>query len=125
MRRFSCILILLFCFSCESEGSDRLLVTVKRNYAIPKTSEDVQIVIDWKELSQRIPSAQSGVKITDQNFGRGVSYKLVDVDNNKSADYAVLNYTFSSNEPIISFLIEPLKVSSVQIYSEKINADSR
>lgn len=125
MRRLSCILILFLCFSCKSEGSDRLLVTVKRNYAIPKTSEDVQILINWNELIQRIPGAESGFKITDQNFGKGVSYKLVDTDNNKSPDYVALNYAFTSNEPIFSFLIEPLKANSPIIYSEKINVDPR
>src|SRR5688572_129084 len=107
MRVLSCILVLVFCFSCESEGSDKVLITVKRNYLIPKTSEDVQIVIDWKELSRRLPVSKSGIKITDQNFGRGVSYKLVDTNGDKSTDFVVLNYTFGSNEPIFSFLIEP------------------
>ena len=118
--------LLIFCFSCQGQGSDRVLITVKRNYSIPKTSEKVLIAIDWSKLVNQYPQLKSAsVKVTDQNFGREVNFKLVDVDNNKSYDYLAFDFNFESNEPVFTFLIEPYPQKKVLASSEKIAIDPR
>ena len=124
MKRLFFILI-VFCCSCESEGSDRILLTVKRNYTIPKTTEDVRIAIPWKALTKQMPAALTGVKITDQNFGRGTAYKLVDSNADRVIDFLVIDYKFESTEPIFTFLIEPDQAPTVLNRSEKIEPDTR
>ena len=112
MKRLFFILI-VFCCSCKSEGSDRILLTVKRNYTIPKAAEDVRIAIPWKALTKQMPAALTGVKITDQNFGRGTAYKLVDSNADRVIDFLVIDYKFESTEPIFTFLIEPDQAPTV------------
>ena len=124
MKRLLFILVVA-CFSCKGNGSERLLITVKRNYAIPKTSEDVKIAIRWKELTKRMPGAFTGVKITDQNFGKPVTYKLVDTNADRVYDFLVIHYKFESNEPIFTFLIEPQPAQTVLDVSEKFDVDPR
>lgn len=101
-------LITLFCYSCNGQNRDRVLVAVKRNYTIPKASENVVIAIPWKQLTGRLPQLKSSsLKVTDQNFGKELSYSFFDPNQDKTIDYLLLDYTFESNEPIFTFLIEP------------------
>ncbi|HEU5291566.1 MAG TPA: glycoside hydrolase family 88 protein [Cyclobacteriaceae bacterium] len=123
MRRLLFILIVC-CFSCKSEGSDHVLVTVKRKYPIPKSSEEVKIAIPWKALTKQMPAALMGVKITDQNFGRSVTFKMVDSNGDRAIDFLMINYKFESTEPIFTFLIEPDQAPSARI-AEKIETDPR
>ena len=105
MQKIFLLFLLAFC-SCSAQDADRVLVTVKRNYTIPKTNEKAQIVIDLHDLFKRLPRVGKGFKITDQNFGRLIPAQLIDATNDKKADYLIFDYTFESNEPIFSFLIE-------------------
>src|SRR5688572_5998600 len=106
MRLFY-ILILFLCFSCKSEGNDRVLITVKRNYTIPKTSEKVKIAIEWNKIIKALPQLEkSSFVMTDQNFGREVGVRKIDNDGDNKTDFLVLNYEFQSNEPIFTFLIQ-------------------
>lgn len=118
------LILIVFCFSCKSEGSDRILITVKRNYAVPKTSEKVAIAIDWKEISKRLLNTEV-IIVTDQNFGKQVEYNFVDSDNDDSIDFLVLDYTFESNEPVFSFLVKSLKGAYEVDYLEKFEVDPR
>jgi unsaturated rhamnogalacturonyl hydrolase len=118
--------ILILSAACKSEGSDRVLITVKRNYSIPKTAEKVFIAVDWNKLLGKCPQLKNGsLKLTDQNFGREVSFKLVDADNNKSYDYLVFDFSFDSNEPIFTFLVESAPQKKVLTASGQIKVDPR
>jgi unsaturated rhamnogalacturonyl hydrolase len=122
------ILLFLFVFSCCSgqDANNRILITVKRNYTIPKTNEPVVVAIDWNELTKRLSNAsKSGIQITDQNFTRSVAPRLVDSNNDKKPDYLVFNYTFESNEPVFSFLLETKPGEKLKSIAEHISVDSR
>lgn len=106
MQRLIFILLIAFVgCAAQTPKHDRLLIAVTRNYAIPKTSESVSIVIEWRELSRRLPSLRTSFTIIDQNFGRAVTPRLVDTNHDKNPDYVVLDYTFESNEPVFAFLL--------------------
>ena len=132
MRKLSLLFVLFICFSGVSKGSDRLLVTVKRNYLIPKTSEKVVIAIEWSKLIKQCPQLKTTYfTVTDQNFGEDVSFKIVDIDNNKSYDYLIFDFDFQSNEPVFTFLInsyaqkKPYPQKKLIVSSDKIEIDPR
>ncbi|MBX2966327.1 MAG: glycoside hydrolase family 88 protein [Cyclobacteriaceae bacterium] len=113
--------------SCDSKIAehDRLLITVKRNYAVPKSAEPVTISIDWKELTTRLPRLKDfSFTVIDQNFGKEVSARLINTGNDKTPDYLVLDYTFNSNEPVFTFLIKP-SGKRHEVVSEEIKTDER
>ena len=125
------MLILFFfitLFSCSDNTGDidRILIAVKRNYAIPRGSEKSVIAIDWKELVKRFPlTEKSGLKITDQNFGKVLNSKRVDTNGDQTPDYFVIEYTFESNEPVFTFLVEPSGDKIADVVSEEIPVDQR
>jgi unsaturated rhamnogalacturonyl hydrolase len=125
--RILILLFLIILFSCSDkvEDTSRILITIKRNYTIPKGSEKSVIAIDWKELVKRLPLAtKSSLKITDQNFGTVLNSKRVDTDNDKTSNYLVLEYTFESNEPVFTFLVEASEDEN-EIVAEEVNIDPR
>jgi unsaturated rhamnogalacturonyl hydrolase len=120
------IVILIIISSCATAQTDPVLVTVKRNYSIPKSSERVTISIDWQRLIFNNPALEgSSFVIVDRNFGKTVSGKLVDNSNDKRADYLVFDYTFQSNEPIFSFLIRADKGKSEKTEFQELSIDKR
>jgi unsaturated rhamnogalacturonyl hydrolase len=100
-------LAVLFACSKPASGPDRVLITVKRNYDIPKRTEPVVVFIPWNELISRAPGVEHTTPVvTDKNFGTGVPVKVVDNNGDQRPDYLVLEYTLNSNEPVFTFLIE-------------------
>ncbi len=79
----------------------RVLVSVTRNYSIPKT-ESARVVFDFKELKKRLPGLNEGnVAITDQHFGRRLPLMV----SNVSREHIGIDYTFPSDEPVFAFLV--------------------
>ncbi|MBX2945108.1 MAG: glycoside hydrolase family 88 protein [Cyclobacteriaceae bacterium] len=100
-------LVLLMACNKQASDIDSILITVERNYEVPKKSEQVVIFIDWKELIKRAPGVQHTTPVvTDRNFGTEVPVGLIDTDDDKSPDFLILEYTLNSNEPVFTFLIE-------------------
>ena len=89
----------------------KLLFTVKRNYE-PIADEKATLVLDWKEVTMRLPEAKLGVTLIDWNFGKEI--KAFFADNNKDgvADQIIINYTFPSNEPVFTFYIQPSTIKN-------------
>ena len=101
--------------------SDQVIVTVKRNYSpIPKDNDGVVIAISWKDLVAHLPQLKNAPPVvTDRNFGKQVSARTVDTNNDKIVDYLLFDYAFQSNEPIFSFLITTGKGMGKRIHSHK------
>jgi unsaturated rhamnogalacturonyl hydrolase len=121
------VVFLIASFCCSGQkANDWIAVTVKRNYTIPKNAETAVIAIDWTELTKRFPKAsRSSLQVKDQNFSRAVTSRLVDVNGDKKPDYLVFNYTFESNEPIFTFLIESTAEKPKAVVDEKVAIDTR
>lgn len=103
---FLAVAILVACSKPASEP-DQVLITVKRNYDIPKKPEPVVISIAWNELISRAPRIERATPVvTDKNFGTNVPVKLVDTNSDTKPDYLLLEYTLNSNEPVFTFLIQ-------------------
>jgi len=114
---FLAVAILVAC-SRPASGPDQVLITVKRNYDIPKKSEPVVISIAWNELISRAPRiARTTPVVIDKNFGTNVPVKFVDNNNDNKPDYLLLEYTLNSNEPVFTFLIQPGKVKQEVVAS--------
>ncbi len=120
------LLVCLLACAGKPDHADRILVTVKRNYTIPKKAESVTIAISWDELTAQLPQLiKSSFTVTDQNFGRELSAKLIDTKNDKNPDYLVLEYSFDSNEPVFSFLVVPSAGKQQEVVSESVVVDDR
>ena len=125
MKRIVFSFLLVLIFACTSEGGDRVLITVKRNYPAPKISEKALIAVDLNRLRRYFPQlSQSVLKVTDQNFGRSVASRLVDTNNDKNPDLLVWDYTFESNEPIFTFLLTA-SAGARQVVVERVMIDPR
>jgi unsaturated rhamnogalacturonyl hydrolase len=102
-------IVFVFLISCNQNvaNDNRLLITVKRNYAIPKKDEPVSIAISWKEITNQVPTLKKYLPVvTDQNFGTNVPVKIMDTNGDKTPDYLVFDHTFRSNEPVFTFLVQ-------------------
>lgn len=96
----------LFSF-CQTKDN-RVLITVKRNYPIPKEKEQVRIIIPWGDLLRYLPDLKGKYPmVTDRNFGKKVSADLVSIDQDSKPEFLVLSHVFESNEPVFSFLLTP------------------
>src|SRR5436190_19719954 len=101
MKRTS-VLVLAILLSVLSMGwsQDRLLVTVKRDYAVP-ARENVKIVLDWKKMQKMLLSvAPSHVRVTDQHFGNAITSMELSPEGQLMFDFE-----FSSNEPVWTFKV--------------------
>lgn len=129
MKRMKHLLLIvwLFATACAVAEPDPVLITVKRNYApIPKDNDKATITVSWNELVKRMPALKkSSVVVTDRNFGVAVPAKLVDTNNDKQADYLVFEYTFQSNEPIFTFLIQAGKEKDPNSVVQNVVPDKR
>lgn len=123
MKQLIFLFLITFYFTFSTEGSDKVLITVKRNYPPPKISEKTLIVVDLNKLRRYLPQInQSTVKVTDQNFGKVVGSRLVDTNGDKIPDCLAWDYTFESTEPIFTFLVMATPGAS-QVVSEVVRAN--
>ncbi len=126
MMAFRFLGFLIFMSSCLGKPRpDRLLVTVMRNYNIPKKTEQVTIALPWDSLITHLPALQNHAPVvTDQNFGKPVTARIVSTKNNKHPDYLVLTHTLQSDEPVFAFRVMASgKKFTVQV--DEVVPDSR
>jgi unsaturated rhamnogalacturonyl hydrolase len=114
-------LVFLFVVVSAYSQESRVLVSVKRNYAIPK-SEEALIVLDGNKLRGMNPNINlRSMKISDQHFGIDLPYQIKGDD--KTAQILV-PYKFRSDEPVFAFLVTAN--SSVQLQQvSAANADPK
>ena len=72
--------------------------------------EKVSIVVEHKALLGKAPFAATGFTVTDGNFGKPVTYRLLDADKDGKADQVVMDFAFTSDEPVYSFTVEAASV---------------
>lgn len=100
-------------------------MTVKRNYEVPKQPELVNITFSWEELASYLTlDKNSGLNITDQNWGKPLSPKYIDTNGDQQPDLVSIDYTFKSNEPVFTFLVRPGK-EKITLISGSEKADDR
>jgi unsaturated rhamnogalacturonyl hydrolase len=97
--------------SCQANGDDKILFTVQRSGPRPwPSNETTAIVIGWDEVTRRFPQASSNaIAVIELNFGQSVKSVLLDADGNKKPEALILEFTFTSNEPIYTFSIQSSK----------------
>ncbi len=97
-----CCMVISSCVGAPPKNTLRFIV--ERNYDKRSASENVLIVMSWKDIEKRLPGlSKSNVVITDLNFGKQISGSWIDSNKDKKPDQLVFEYTFLSNEPIFSF----------------------
>jgi unsaturated rhamnogalacturonyl hydrolase len=107
MYRLVFILLVTISSCATASDADRILISAKRNYAIPKNAEAVSIAVEWKSLVTKFPALKNlSFRVTDQHFGKVVSTQVIDINGDKVIDYLLLNHTLGSNEPVFAFLLE-------------------
>lgn len=118
---------LFLSMSCCAVAGDPLLVTVQRNYApIPKENDRATIAVRWSKLIEHAPELEhKNVIVIDRNFGKAIPSRVVDSNDDKIVDYLVFDYTFQSNEPIFTFLINAGESNSANVIKENITPDSK
>lgn len=105
-------------------GGDKTLVIITRNYAPRPESEKVVVIIDFKVLSAKAPFIQKGFVIKDGNFGKPVAHRLLDENDDGAPDKIVVDFVFSSNEPMYSLSVTPGD-ELMQVESGRVEPDSR
>lgn len=95
------------------------LVTVKRNYTIPKKPEAVALAFDWIALQKQNSKLKKGFQLWEGNFGEQLSYQLVRQADGR--DYVWVDYTFPSNEPVFTFYFEPAKSVLPELISKDLS----
>ncbi|HRI80693.1 MAG TPA: glycoside hydrolase family 88 protein, partial [Cyclobacteriaceae bacterium] len=104
---FSLALMLLsYPGNSKSITTPAVLVTIKRNYD-PTANEKVKLVLNWKELSDRLPGLRaSNIVLTDQHYGVVLPVRINDVNGDTKPDQVVFDYTFGSTEPVFTFGVD-------------------
>lgn len=109
--------ILVAC-SCTGKGSGetRVLLTIKRDYSIPKGPETATLSVDCNVLAQSLNlNRGEGVIISDHNAGSTITPRYIDTDGDKAVNFIVFDYTFRSNEPVFAFHISSSRTKVVVI----------
>lgn len=101
------IVLVLPVASCQANGTDKLLFTVQRSGSKPFPSkENAVIVLSWTEVLRRFPAASGlSISVTDLNFGKPAKAVLLDANGDKKPESLVMEFTFTSNEPVYTFAI--------------------
>lgn len=104
------IVLMLSEASCQANGEEKILFTVQRSGRAFSTAENVVIAVPWNDITKRFSSASSfAIGVTEMNFGKPVKAVLLDADGNKTPEALVLEFQFTSNEPIYTFAVSRSK----------------
>lgn len=132
MKFILILLVVPTLFSCRvdsetsSTSAESVLVVVKRDYDRPSL-ENVTIAVDWEELTGKLPRLKSqGFRLTDQHFGKTLSGRLVNADDDPHPDLLSVDYQFTSAEPQFTFMIsaDP-QTQQPEVQSGDFKADGR
>jgi unsaturated rhamnogalacturonyl hydrolase len=126
MKRVAFVIILLLAADlCIGQTSDKGMFLVTRNYRTRPEKEKATIVLDYKQLqTHKIIPETGDFDVTDGNFGRRLSKKVVDTNSDSQPDAVVIEYVFESDEPIFSFSVRS-NGKSVSTEKAKASADPR
>lgn len=133
MRKFFSfsILVSLSFYSCNKPAESpsttgEILVTVTRDYEPRPSDERATVLLDWSEITSRIPAATDGFVVIDQHFGKQLEASRIDTDGDGSIDKISVDYPFVSSEPVYTLMIKAGK-GTVSTEPEKadVNTDSR
>lgn len=117
------IAVLTLSFSAFAQEKGLFLIT--RNYRNRPVPEKVTLVIDYKELQKHNSVPVSGdFDITDGNFGKRLTKKLVDTDSDNQPDAVVIDYVFASDEPVFSFATKP-NDKQITLTTASVTPDTR
>lgn len=106
IRGSAIVLAILLTLSLQLHASvDKAMVVVTRNYKPRAAGEKAVIVFDWKRVSSKAPFIGKGFTLTDGNFGKPVSYRVLDNNGDKQPDQVAFDFVFASDEPVFSFSI--------------------
>jgi len=96
-------LLFIFLITASSAfAQDKGMFIVTRDYRIRSFPEKTTIVLDWKALQM-----QGDFDVTDNNFGKRLTKKIVDNNGDNQPDQVVIDYVFESNEQLYSFSVKP------------------
>ncbi len=118
------VLVILFFAGLVANAQkpgNRVVVSVKRNYTIPKT-ESVRLVFDWNELKKRLPGLnEDNLAVIDQHFGKQVAAIITTV----KPERVVFDYSFQSDEPVFAFMVTAGGTSGAARRPEAVSTDPK
>jgi unsaturated rhamnogalacturonyl hydrolase len=103
-------LLVIFCLfsSPATFAQETGMFLITRNYRNRSFPEKATIVVDWKELQKHKSIPDRGdFDITDGNFGKRLTKKVVDTNGDGQPDVVVIDYVFESDAPVYSFSLKP------------------
>lgn len=106
---------ILVAWSCTGKSAEetQVLLTVQRDYPIPKTPETATLSADWKPLAQTLNiSREQGVVVRDHNSDKIIAPRYIDTDGDTQVDILAFDYTFSSTEPVFGFFVTPSSIKA-------------
>jgi unsaturated rhamnogalacturonyl hydrolase len=120
-------LILLGLAICPAKAAEgKTLIIITRNKQSRPAGEKARIVVDWKELYAKAPFVANGLALTDGNFGKPVSFKLLDNNKDGAIDQLLVDFIFSSDEPVFSLTVTPSgQLPAVQNGAEAVDPQVR
>ncbi|MEI9921154.1 MAG: glycoside hydrolase family 88 protein [Bacteroidota bacterium] len=96
-------LIFIFLLTASSAfAQNKGMFVVTRDYRIRPFPEAATIILDWKSLN-----VQNDFDITENSFGKAITKKIVDINNDNQPDHVVIEYVFKSDEQQYSFSVKP------------------
>lgn len=111
ISRITLILLLstsAFAQTAPADRREKGLFIVTRDYKIRPFPEAATIVLEWDQLKNHKTIPESGdFEITDSNFGKKLTKKVIDANADGEPDRVVIEYVFESDEPVFSFSVRP------------------
>ena len=95
------LILILIITASSAFAQDKAAFIVTRDYRIRPFPEKATIVLDWKALQM-----QADFDVTDNNFGKRLTKKIVDNNGDNQPDQVVIDYVFESDEPLYSFSVK-------------------
>jgi unsaturated rhamnogalacturonyl hydrolase len=117
--------IILFFTASSAFAQDKGMFIVNRDYRIRPFPEASTIVLDWAQLKNHASIPEQGdFDITDGNFGKRLTKKLIDDNNDGQPDRVVIEYVFQSDEALYSFSLTP-NGKAIALSTSNATADTR
>jgi len=95
------------------------MFVISREYRNRTFPERVTIVVDWKKLQR-----EGDFDLTDGNFGKRITKKIIDTNADGQPDAVVFDYVFESDEALYSFSLRS-NGKQVQPEASKATSDPR
>jgi unsaturated rhamnogalacturonyl hydrolase len=96
------LLFIFLIIASSAFAQDKGMFIVTRDYRMRPSPEKSTIVLDWKALQM-----QGDFDVIDNNFGKKLTKKIVDNNEDDQPDQVVIDYMFESDEQQYSFSLKP------------------